>query len=199
MATRWQLSSPRGLESCHGVATVRPRAFGGAFGMFWGVFWWLFVCFSAFWTAAVPKAHRAGKKTKKVPARCAFWGCVFGGILGPFRGPFWGPLFVGGWWQGVAQLEVLQAIATLCLLADHVQDPSLRPVAACAGLPKDESILSLCVMPFRPTVVCTGLPKHESILQPLCDTLSPNGCLHRAADDVHQNGMRQVASSKCFA
>ena len=101
--------------------------------------------------------------------------------------------------KGVAQLEALQAITTLCVLADHVQYPSLRPVAACAGLPKDESIRSLCVMPFRPTVVCTGLPKHESILQPLCDTLSPNGCLHRAADDVHQNGMRQVASSKCFA
>ena len=146
-----QLSSPRGLESCHWVATVRPRAFGGAFGMFWGVFWWLFVCFSAFWTAAVPKAHRAGKKTKKVPARCAFWGCVLGGHFGP--------LF--GWWQGVAQLEVLQAITTLCVLADHVQYLVNR-------------LGNLGAMPFRPVVACTGLPKDESIAQPLCNALSPN-------------------------
>ncbi len=57
-------------------------------------------------------------------------------------------------------------------------------------------------MPFRPTVVCTGLPKHESILQPLYNTLSSNGCLHRAADDVHQNSnhaARSINQMLCFA
>ena len=47
---------------------------------------------------------------------------------------------------------------------------------------------------------CTaGSPaSSHSILHPLYNTISPHCCLHRAADDVHQNGMRHVASSKCF-
>ena len=48
--------------------------------------------------------------------------------------------------QGVAQLDALQAIATLCVLADHIQDR----VNQC-GI--------LGVMLFLPVVACNGLPK----------------------------------------
>ncbi len=73
-----------------------------------------------------------------------FWGPCGG----RFGDRFW-TLFWGGGVQEVAQLEALQAIATLCL-ADHIQDTvnefgtpgvmSLYPVVACSGLPKDEVV-----------------------------------------------------------
>ena len=119
---------------------------------------------------------------------CAVLGCLWG-------------------WFGVAQLEAQQAVTTLCLLADNIQDPMWNPrcnipfaqLLPATVYPKLNQFCSLGIMPFRPTVVCAGLSTDESMLQPLCNTLSPNGCLQRAADDVHQNGMRRVASFKCFA
>ena len=65
--------------------------------------------------------------------------------------------------QGAAQLEALQAITTLCVLADRIQDrvnqfralgvKPFRPVVACVGLP------------CRPVVACAGLSKNEVIYE----------------------------------
>jgi hypothetical protein len=72
------------------------------------------------------------------------------------------------WAQGVAQLEALQAIATVCRLAHNIQD-------------RFNKFCILCVMPFRPIVASNGLPKDESILHPLCNARSPSFCLQRFA------------------
>jgi hypothetical protein len=77
----------------------------------------------------------------------------------------------------VAQLDALQAIATVCLIADSIQKQvnqfgtlggiPFRPINACNGLPKDGVVL-----PFRPVVACTGLPKDDL---PLHTVVACNG------------------------
>ena len=72
---------------------------------------------------------------------------VFGGRFGwVLRSCF------GGGGQGVAQLEALQAIATL--LAHNIRN-------------RFYEFGTLGVIPFCPTVFCADLPKDESMLQPL--------------------------------
>jgi hypothetical protein len=86
--------------------------------------------------------------------------------------------------QGVAQLQALQSIATLCL-AEHIQD---RVNQCC----------TLCVCSLYPIVACTGLPKDEVVY--------PEGLAKGArADDVHcpwlevhQDDTWHIASSSCF-
>mmetsp|Transcript_27656 Transcript_27656/g.44136 ORF Transcript_27656/g.44136 Transcript_27656/m.44136 type:complete len:399 (-) Transcript_27656:87-1283(-) len=84
--------------------------------------------------------------------------------------------------QGVSNLEALQAVAALCLLADDIED----------GV---DQLGTFGVVTLGPVVTGTGLTEHEVVrTEDLAIWTSTDG-VHSSGLQIHQDGTRHIASA----
>mmetsp|Transcript_155898 Transcript_155898/g.498249 ORF Transcript_155898/g.498249 Transcript_155898/m.498249 type:complete len:309 (+) Transcript_155898:166-1092(+) len=87
--------------------------------------------------------------------------------------------------EGMAQLETLQAIATLGLLADNIQD-------------RIDQLGPLGVMSFRPIVTRAGLSKDEIVGAEKLTERTGSDAVHGARLESHEDGARHIAATGGF-
>ena len=84
--------------------------------------------------------------------------------------------------QAVAQLEALQAVASLSLFPDNIEN-------------RVNQFLTFSVVPLGPVVTSTGLPEDEVIRSEQLTEWSCSNTVHGTGFQVNQNGTGNVSSS----